>query len=174
MDITKISCGKRFPECINVVIEIPQNSVGIKYEIDKDSGAVFVDRFLATPMHYPANYGFVPNTLSGDGDPADVLVISPYTVHPGCVIEARPIGVLITQDEKGYDEKIIAVPSSSVTKECEDVVDIEDLHHSILDKIKHFFEHYKDLEKGKFVKVEGFGDAKKAIEILLVAQKNFK
>lgn len=166
MDISKISSGKNFPETINVVIEIPANTPGVKYEFDKESGAIFVDRFLQTPMHYPANYGFVPNTLSGDGDPADVLVISRYNLIAGSVIEAKPIGVLITQDEKGYDEKILAVPSNSVSKEYENVNDLTDLPKLILDQIQHFFEHYKDLEKGKFVKVESWKNASEAKEIL--------
>ncbi len=166
MDISKISAGKNFPENINVIIEIPANTPGIKYEFDKESGAIFVDRFLQTPMHYPANYGFVPNTLSGDGDPADVLVISRYNLIPASVIEAKPIGVLITKDEKGYDEKIIAVPSASVSREYENINDISDLPQLILDQIKHFFEHYKDLEKGKFVEIEGFKDASEAKEVL--------
>jgi inorganic pyrophosphatase len=171
MDISKISKGKNFPENINVVIEIPANTPGIKYEFDKESGAIFVDRFLQTPMHYPANYGFVPNTLSGDGDPADVLVISRYTLTPACVIEARPIGVLITEDEKGMDEKIIAVPSTSVSKEYENINDIADLPQLIVAQITHFFEHYKDLEKGKFVKVTGVKGAKEAKEILVKSAK---
>ena len=166
MDISKISSGKNFPENINVVIEIPANTPGVKYEFDKESGAIFVDRFLQTPMHYPANYGFVPNTLSGDGDPADVLVISRYNLIAGSVIEAKPIGVLVTQDEKGYDEKILAVPSNSVSKEYENVNDLTDLPKLILDQIQHFFEHYKDLEKGKFVKVEEWKNASEAKEIL--------
>jgi len=171
MDISKISSGKNFPENINVVIEIPANTPGVKYEFCKDSGAIFVDRFLQTPMHYPANYGFVPNTLSGDGDPADVLVISRYNLIAGSVIEAKPIGVLVTKDEKGFDEKIIAVPSNSVSTEYSNVNDISDLPKLILDQIQHFFEHYKDLEKGKFVKVEGFKDAVEAKEILKKAKK---
>jgi len=166
MDISKISSGKNFPETINVVIEIPANTPGVKYEFDKESGAIFVDRFLQTPMHYPANYGFVPNTLSGDGDPADVLVISRYNLIAGSVIEAKPIGVLVTQDEKGYDEKILAVPSNSVSKEYENVNDLTDLPKPILDQIQHFFEHYKDLEKGKFVKVESWKNANEAKAIL--------
>ena len=166
MDISKISSGKNFPDTINVVIEIPANTPGVKYEFDKESGAIFVDRFLQTPMHYPANYGFVPNTLSGDGDPADVLVISRYNLIAGSVIEAKPIGVLVTKDEKGYDEKILAVPSNSVSKEYENVNDLTDLPKLILDQIQHFFEHYKDLEKGKFVKVEEWKNASEAKEIL--------
>ena len=172
MDISKISSGKNFPENINVVIEISANSPGIKYEFDKESGAIFVDRFLQTPMHYPANYGFVPNTLSGDGDPADVLVISRYNLIPGSVIEAKPIGVLVTKDEKGYDEKILAVPSNSVSKEYENVNDLNDLPKLILDQIQHFFEHYKDLESGKFVKVESWKNANDAKAILKKSLKN--
>ena len=122
-------------------------------------------------MHYPANYGFVPNTLSGDGDPTDVLVISRYNLIAGSVIEAKPIGVLITKDEKGFDEKIIAVPSNSVSVEYSNINDISDLPKLILDQIQHFFEHYKDLEKGKFVKVEGFKGADEAREILKKAKK---
>jgi len=171
MDISKISSGKNFPENVNVVIEIPANSPGVKYEFCKDSGAIFVDRFLQTPMHYPANYGFVPNTLSGDGDPTDVLVIARYNLIAGSVIEAKPIGVLITKDEKGFDEKIIAVPSNSVSAEYSNVNDISDLPKLILDQIQHFFEHYKDLEKGKFVKVEGFKGVVEAKEILKKAKK---
>ena len=171
MDISKISSGKNFPENVNVVIEILANTPGVKYEFCKDSGAIFVDRFLQTPMHYPANYGFVPNTLSGDGDPADVLVISRYNLIAGSVIEAKPIGVLITKDEKGFDEKIIAVPSNSVSAEYSNVNDISDLPKLILDQIQHFFEHYKDLEKGKFVKVEGFKGVVEAREILKKAKK---
>jgi inorganic pyrophosphatase len=171
MDISKISSGKNFPENVNVVIEIPANTPGVKYEFCKDSGAIFVDRFLQTPMHYPANYGFVPNTLSGDGDPTDVLVIARYNLIAGSVIEAKPIGVLITKDEKGFDEKIIAVPSNSVSVEYSNINDISDLPKLILDQIQHFFEHYKDLEKGKFVKVEGFKGAAEAREILQKAKK---
>lgn len=167
MDISRISCGKSFPQNINVVIEIPANSPGVKYEFCKDSGALFVDRFLQTPMHYPANYGFVPNTLSGDGDPIDVLVVSKYNLTPGSVIEAKPIGVLITQDEKGMDEKIIAVPSNAVSAEYININNIDDLPQLTRDQIQHFFEHYKDLESGKFVKVENFLGAVEAKEILV-------
>ena len=171
MDVSKISSGKNFPETVNVVIEIPANTPGVKYEFCKDSGAMFVDRFLQTPMHYPANYGFVPNTLSGDGDPADVLVISRYNLIVGSVIEVKPIGVLVTKDEKGCDEKIIAVPSDVVSAEYSNIQDISDLPQLILDQIQYFFEHYKDLEKGKFVTVEGFDGAEKAKEILKKAKK---
>jgi inorganic pyrophosphatase len=166
MDVSKVGCGKKYPNEFNVVIEIPANSPGIKYEFCKDSGAVFVDRFLSTPMHYPENYGFVPNTLSGDGDPVDVLVLSPFALMPGVVIPARAVGVLITRDEKGLDEKVIAVPTASITKEFDNIHDIEDISPARLAKIKHFFEHYKDLEEGKFVKVESFKNANEALSVL--------
>lgn len=166
MDLSKISFPKNFPSEVNVVIEIPQNSIGLKYEIEKESGAVFVDRFLTAPMFYPANYGFVPNTLGGDGDPIDVLVVSPFQVNPGVVIPSRVIGVLIMEDEGGMDEKIIAVPSSSVSKEYEHVKEISDLPELLVKQIKHFFERYKDLEKNKWVKVTGFKSASEAFEIV--------
>jgi inorganic pyrophosphatase len=166
MNINKIPLGKNFPNEVNAIIEIPQNQIGIKYEIDKESGAIFVDRFLSTPMFYPANYGFIPNTLGDDGDPLDILVISPFAIMPGAVINARIIGVLEMEDEKGMDEKIIAVPSSSISKEYDDIKDIENLPQNIKNQIKHFFERYKDLEDGKWVKVKNFHSKKTAIEII--------
>jgi len=150
-----------------VVIEVPQNAVGIKYELDKDSNAIFVDRFLATPMHYPCNYGFIPNTLSGDGDPVDVLVVAQYPIVTGAVIPCRPIGVLVMEDEGGEDEKILAVPVSKMTPYYDDIKEATDLPQILLDQIKHFFEHYKDLEAGKWVKVTGWKDAAKAGEMIL-------
>jgi len=166
-DIKILGRGKKFPEVCNVIIEIEANcAVPVKYEFDKESGFMMVDRFIATPMYYPCNYGFVPNTLSEDGDAADVLVVSPYPIKSGCVVEVRPVGVLVMEDEKGMDEKIIAVPSSSVTKMYDNVNDIADLDQSLIAKIQHFFEHYKDLEKGKWVKVQSVQGKQKAIEIL--------
>ena len=159
MDITKIPVGENAPEDINVVIEVPQHADPIKYELDKASGAVFVDRFMHTAMHYPCNYGFVPNTLSDDGDPVDVLVVSQYPLIPGCVISCRPVGVLQMEDEAGMDAKILAVPSSKLKPYYCDVKGPEDLPAFLIDQIKHFFEHYKDLEKNKWVKVTGWGDA---------------
>jgi inorganic pyrophosphatase len=166
MDITKISAGKDLPNQINVIIEVPMNANPVKYEMDKESGAIFVDRFLATPMYYPCNYGFIPNTLSDDGDPADVLVISDYPVVPGAVIAAKPIGVLIMEDEKGMDEKILAVPAKKLNSAYENVESYKELPESLLNKISHFFERYKDLEKGKWVKVKGFEDAAKAKQLI--------
>jgi len=166
MNIDKISIGKNPPEEVNVIIEIPMNSDPVKYELDKDSGAVFVDRFMQTTMRYPCNYGFVPHTLSEDGDPIDVLVISNYPVIPGSVIKSRPIGVLMMEDESGKDEKIIAVPTEKLDMSLEKIASIEDLDQIILDRIKHFFEHYKDLDKGKWVKVEGWEGSAKAMQLI--------
>ncbi len=172
MDLSKIPAGKNPPEDIYVVIEIPQGS-SIKYEVDKESGAVFVDRFLFTAMYYPFNYGFIPNTLAEDGDPTDVLVISSQPVVPGSVIRSRPIGMLEMEDEEGIDTKIIAVPVSKLDKTFDDIKEVSDLPQATLDKIKHFFEHYKELEPGKWVKVREFKsseiakeDIKKSIERL--------
>lgn len=169
MDISKISAGKELPNDLNVLIEIPANGDPVKYEIDKESGAIFVDRFLFTPMRYPANYGFVPNTLSDDGDPIDVLVIGHCPVVAGSVMRARPIGVLMMEDEAGQDEKVVAVPHDKLWTGYTDVQDVMDLPQIIRDQIQHFFEHYKDLEKGKWVKVTGWGDKAKAGEMIMAA-----
>ncbi|RUM49407.1 MAG: inorganic diphosphatase [Hydrogenothermus sp.] len=165
MDLTKIPAGKNPPEDIYVVIEIPQRS-SIKYEVDKESGAVFVDRFLFTAMYYPFNYGFIPNTLAEDGDPTDVLVISSQPVVPGSVIRSRPIGMLEMEDEEGIDTKIIAVPVSKLDRSFDNINDVNDLPEATLEKIKHFFEHYKELEKGKWVKVKEFKSAETAKEAI--------
>jgi inorganic pyrophosphatase len=173
MDLSKISAGKNPPEDINVVIEIPQGS-SIKYEVDKESGAVFVDRFLFTAMYYPFNYGFIPNTLAEDGDPTDVLVISSQPVVPGSVIRSRPIGMLEMEDEEGIDTKIIAVPVSKLDKTFDSIKDISDLPQATLDKIKHFFEHYKELESGKWVKVREFKSAEVAKNAIKADIERFK
>jgi inorganic pyrophosphatase len=165
MDLTKIPAGKNPPEDIYVVVEIPQGS-SIKYEVDKESGAVFVDRFLFTAMYYPFNYGFIPNTLAEDKDPTDVLVISSQPVAPGSVIRSRPIGMLEMEDEEGTDTKIIAVPVSKLDKTFDNINDVKDLPEATLEKIKHFFEHYKELEKGKWVKVKEFKSAEVAKEAI--------
>lgn len=171
MLIKNIKTGKDVPNIVNVVVENPANALPVKYELDKESGALFVDRFLATPMHYPLNYGFVPNTLSGDGDPIDVLVLSEYPITYGAVIPCKPIGILLMEDEKGEDEKILAVPSEKMNSEYSKINEIDELSKIILDKIEHFFEHYKDLEKGKWVKVAGYKDSKEAKEKILEAVK---
>ncbi|MFZ6761397.1 MULTISPECIES: inorganic diphosphatase [Acetobacterales] len=165
MDVTKLSTGKNPPHDINVVIEIPQGS-SVKYEVDKESGAVIVDRFLFTPMAYPAAYGFVPGTLADDGDPSDALVLVPAQVVPGAVIRARPIGVLFMEDESGQDEKLICVPHDKISLVFTEVKEMDDLPKITRDMIEHFFTRYKDLEPGKWVKVKGWGDAAQAAEIL--------
>ena len=159
MDLSKIPVGKDAPRDINVVIEIPLGGVPIKYEVDKDSGAMFVDRFLHTAMHYPVNYGFVPHTLSNDGDPVDVMVVSQIGVTVGAVLRSRPIGVLLMEDESGKDEKILAVPHTKLHPYYDEVQSYKDLPVILLQQIEHFFAHYKDLEPGKWVKVTGWGDA---------------
>jgi len=153
MDISKISIGQNPPYDINVIIEIPQGGIPVKYEIDKASGALFVDRFVHTAMYYPGNYGFIPHTLSEDGDPCDVLVVGQMPVVSGCVIRCRPIGVMVMEDESGPDEKILAVPVQKLHPFYDNVSSYEDLPRILIDQITHFFEHYKDLEKGKWVKV---------------------
>jgi len=158
MNIEKIGAGKSAPEEINVVIEVPMGSDPVKYELDKDSGAIMVDRFVQTAMFYPCNYGFVPCTLSKDGDPVDVLVIANYPIIPGAVIKARPIGVLMMEDESGMDEKILAVPTTKLDPYFANIKSYKDLPEILIDRIKHFFENYKALEKGKWVKVGGWED----------------
>lgn len=165
MQIDKIIAGN-LPNEINVVIEIPMNDNPVKYEIDKESGAIFVDRFIQVAMFYPCNYGFIPHTLSGDGDPVDVLVLSNYPVIPGAVMKCRPVGVLMMEDESGVDEKIIAVPIDKVDISFSNVKDINDVNNDVKLRIKHFFEHYKDLEKGKWVKILGWEDIKKAKSLI--------
>ncbi|MDH3430517.1 MAG: inorganic diphosphatase [Gammaproteobacteria bacterium] len=166
MRIDAITIGNTPPEDVNVIIEVPVGGNPIKYELDKEAGTLVVDRFLYTPMSYPGNYGFVPHTLSEDGDPIDVLVCNTRQLVPGCVINVRPIGVLIMEDNAGQDEKIIAVPSHALTKRYDDVLNATDLPEITLQQIEHFFEHYKDLEPGKWVKIGdwlGADDAKRFI-----------
>lgn len=162
MNLDAIPVGKEPPNDVNVIIEVPVGGEPIKYEMDKASGALFVDRFLYTSMRYPGNYGFIPHTLSDDGDPIDVLVANTRALTPGSVISCRPVGVLIMSDEGGGDEKVIAVPSTKLTRRYERVLDYTDLPQITLDQISHFFERYKDLEAGKWVKVERWGDAAEA------------
>ena len=156
MSYSNIEPGKDLPNDLNVVIEIAANALPVKYEVDKDTGALMVDRFMSTAMHYPCNYGYIPQTLCGDGDPADVLVVTPLPLQPGCVVRCRPLGVLMMEDEAGEDSKLVAVPVSKLTKYYDKVNSIDDLPEELLAKITHFFEHYKDLEKGKWVKVTGW------------------
>jgi inorganic pyrophosphatase len=169
MRIDAIPIGKNPPEDINVIIEVPVGGEPIKYELDKESGTLFVDRFLYTPMRYPGNYGFVPHTLSEDGDPIDVLIANTRPVVPGCVMNCRPIGVLVMADEAGKDEKIVAVPTIKISRRWEKVHDFSDLPEITRDQINHFFEHYKDLEHGKWVKVENWANATRAKEMIVEA-----
>ncbi len=156
MNLDRVGPGKKAPEEFNVIIEIPMNADPIKYEIDKETGALFVDRFMMTAMHYPCNYGYVPQTLSDDGDPVDVLVITPHPVAVGAVVRCRPIGILNMDDEAGGDAKLLAVPVDKILPIYRDWQKPEDLPAEYLLRIQHFFEHYKDLEKGKWVKVKGW------------------
>lgn len=174
MNISNIPAGKNAPDDINVIIEIPANSTPVKYEVEKESGAVFVDRFMAAPMFYPANYGFIPNTLADDGDPLDVLVITPYPVVPGAVIRCRPVGVLNMTDEAGGDAKVVAVPHDKLTKIYQDVKDIDDVPQLLRDQIKHFFENYKTLEAGKWVKVENWANAAAAKDAIVKSIAAYK
>ncbi len=171
MSYSKIPAGNDLPNDFNVVIEIPANHDPIKYEIEDD--ALFVDRFVATPMFYPANYGYIPGTLSEDGDALDVLVISPYPVMPGSVIRSRPIGILNMTDESGPDAKLIAVPHKKLTKQYEHIQDIGDAPELLLKQIEHFFENYKDLEEGKWVKVENWSNAEDARKEVMSSRERY-
>ncbi|MBB6306986.1 inorganic diphosphatase [Xanthobacter tagetidis] len=167
MRIDAIPIGKNPPGEVNVVIEVPIGGEPIKYEMDKAAGTLFVDRFLYTAMRYPGNYGFIPHTLSGDGDPCDVLVANTRAIVPGAYISVRPVGVLLMEDEGGQDEKIIAVPSSKLTQRYDRVRNYSDLPDITLKQIEHFFEHYKDLEPNKWVKIVRWGDAAEAQKLIL-------
>ena len=174
MRIEAIPTGKKPPDDINVLIEVPVGGEPIKYEMDKASGTLFVDRFLYTPMRYPGNYGFVPHTLSADGDPIDVLVCNTRMIVPGAVINCRPVGVLVMEDDGGGDEKIIAVPADKITKRYEKIRDVNDLPEITRDQIQHFFQHYKDLEPGKWVKINHWGNADEARRLIVEAMDRFK
>ncbi|MDP3255623.1 inorganic diphosphatase [Bosea sp. (in: a-proteobacteria)] len=174
MRLDAISIGKNPPDEVNVVIEVAIGGEPIKYEMDKEAGTLFVDRFLYTPMRYPGNYGFIPHTLSEDGDPCDVLVANTRPLIPGSYIAVRPIGVMMMEDEGGGDVKIIAVPVPKLTKRYENVHNYTDLPKITLDQIQHFFEHYKDLEPGKWVKLTGWGDAAKAKQLIVEAMDRAK
>jgi inorganic pyrophosphatase len=166
MDISKISIGDNPPHIVNVFIEIPQGGVPIKYEVDKASGALVVDRMMSTAMFYPANYGFVPHTLSGDGDPCDVLVVTHVPILSGAIVASRPIGVLLMKDESGQDEKIIAVPTEKISPFTAHIKSYKDLPPIHIQQIEHFFQHYKNLEKDKWVEILRWGDAAEARELI--------
>lgn len=173
MNFDNIPAGKNAPDDIYVAIEIPANSSPVKYEIDKDMGALLVDRFMSTPMFYPANYGFIPHTLADDGDALDVLVITPYPVQAGAVIRCRPVGVLNMEDEAGGDAKLVAVPHDKLTKAYAHVKDVTDLPELLRDQIRHFFENYKALEAGKWVKIQGWDNAEAAKKAIVDSIKAY-
>lgn len=174
MNLDKVPAGKNIPDDINVIIEIPAHSDPVKYEVDKETGAMFVDRFMNVSMSYPCNYGYVPNTLSEDGDPVDVLVITPVPLINGAVIRCRPLAVLNMTDESGIDAKIVAVPVDKLCADYRDAKDINDVNPGILNQIKHFFEHYKDLEEGKWVKVDGWSDVEAARKEILASVERYQ
>jgi inorganic pyrophosphatase len=174
MSLNNIPPGKNAPEQFNVVIEIPMNADPIKYEVDKESGALFVDRFMTTAMHYPCNYGYIPQTLSDDGDPVDVLVITPFPLSPGVVVTCRAVGVLMMEDEAGGDAKLLAVPIDKILPIYTHWQKPEDINQMRLKAIQHFFEHYKDLEAGKWVKVQGWEGPEAAKAEIVAGLENFK
>jgi len=174
MSLNNITPGKNAPEQFNVVIEIPMNADPIKYEVDKESGALFVDRFMTTAMHYPCNYGYIPQTLSDDGDPVDVLVITPFPLSPGVVVTCRAVGVLKMEDEAGGDAKLLAVPIDKILPIYTHWQKPEDINQMRLKAIQHFFEHYKDLEAGKWVKIQGWEGPESAKAEIVSGMKNFE
>ena len=174
MALSKVTPGKNAPDTFNVIIEIPMNADPVKYEVDKESGAIFVDRFMSTSMHYPTNYGYVPQTISGDGDPVDVLVITPVPLIPGVVVTCRPIGILKMTDEAGEDGKVLAVPTDKILSIYTQWQKPEDLNPLRLKTIAHFFEHYKDLEEGKWVKINGWEGPESAKKEILEGIANYQ
>lgn len=174
MGLSLVNSGEQAPTDVNVIIEIPAHSEPIKYEVEKKTGALFVDRFLATPMHYPCDYGYIPKTLSTDGDPVDVLVITPTPVNRGSVLRCRPIGMLNMEDEAGHDHKVLAVPITKLTSLYDQIDKPEDLPSLLLKQIAHFFTHYKDLENGKWVKLEGWSGKDAAHKEILQSIKRYE
>jgi inorganic pyrophosphatase len=170
----QIETGCNVPDEVNVIIEIPTKSDPVKYEVDKNSGALFVDRFMATAMYYPANYGYIPNTLSEDGDPVDVLVVTPFPLISGSVISARVVGMLKMTDESGVDAKLVAVPGDKLSRNYRDIQSYEQLPENLLHTIEHFFKHYKDLEHGKWVKIDGWAGVEEAHQEILDSIERFK
>lgn len=174
MNFDAITAGKNLPDDFNCIIEIPANSSPVKYEVDKDVGMLVVDRFMSTPMFYPANYGFIPHTLADDGDPMDVLVVSPYPIQAGAMIRCRPVGVLHMEDEAGGDAKVLAVPHKKLSTLYDNVQEPGDLPELLIKQIEHFFKHYKDLETGKWVKISGWGDSAAARETITASVAAFQ
>tara|TARA_B100000900_G_C20419125_1_gene650181 strand:+ start:228 stop:761 length:534 start_codon:yes stop_codon:yes gene_type:complete len=174
MNLDRVTPGDKAPDEVNVIIEIAAHRDPVKYEIDKPTGAMFVDRFLGTAMYYPCNYGYVPKTLSLDSDPVDVMVVAPLPIQSGAVIKCRPIGILKMEDDGGIDAKILAVPINKLTPIYDDVHSINDMPKQTLDSLAHFFSHYKDLEQGKWVKIEGWSDVEDAKKEIIDSMKRFK
>lgn len=174
MALKNVTAGNKAPEEFNVIIEIPAHSDPIKYEVDKETGALFVDRFMMTSMHYPCNYGYIPETISDDGDPVDVLVITPFAVAAGAVVRCRPIGVLKMDDEAGGDAKLLAVPTDKILPIYKRWKEPSDINQHVLAQIQHFFEHYKDLEKGKWVKVKGWAGSEAAKKEVTDGMKRYQ
>lgn len=174
MSLDRVPAGQNLPDEFNVVIEIPMNADPVKYEVDKASGTIFVDRFMLTAMHYPCNYGYIPNTISDDGDPADVLVIAPFPIQVGAVVKARTIGVLQMDDEAGGDAKLLAVPVTKLYPPYRHIQTPQDLPEEDVARIQHFFEHYKDLEAGKWVKVKGWGGPEAARKEIMDSVKRYQ
>ncbi len=164
MILDRVDAGRNLPDEFNVIIEIPAHSDPVKYEVDKESGALFVDRFMNAAMHYPCNYGYIPHTMGEDGDPLDVLVVAPLPVISGCVVRARPMGVLKMTDESGGDAKILAVPIKKECTQFDDIESYEQMSKTLLARIAHFFQHYKDLDSGKWVQIDGWGSVQEAKE----------
>ena len=173
MGLELVESGRNVPDDINVIIEIPSHSDPVKYEVDKKTGVVMVDRYVATSMHYPCDYGFIPHTLSEDGDPVDVLVVSPFPLYPGVVVRCRPVGMLRMTDESGPDAKLLAVPVDKLSPLYRHVQKPEDLGAELLSRISHFFQHYKDLEKGKWVKIDDWADQAAAKQEILASVKRY-
>ena len=174
MSLDRVEAGRDLGNDFNVIIEIPMHSDPIKYEVDKETGALFVDRFVSTAMHYPCNYGYIPQTLADDGDPVDVLVITPYALMPGVVVRCRTIGMLKMTDEAGGDTKLLAVPIDKLTPIYRSIETARDLPEALLAQITHFFAHYKDLEPGKWVKVEGWASPEEARQEIKLSVKRYK
>ena len=174
MSLHNVTPGAKAPEQFNVIIEIPMNADPIKYEVDEETGALFVDRFMGTAMHYPCNYGYIPQTLAPDGDPVDVLVITPYPLIAGVVVECRPIGILKMEDEAGGDSKLLAVPIDKILSIYTHWQEPEDMNALLLNQIQHFFEHYKDLEPGKWVKILGWEGAEAAKKEIVDGIENYR
>ena len=174
MSLDNVTPGKNAPETFNVIIEIPMNADPVKYEVDHETHAIFVDRFMSTAMHYPTNYGYVPQTISGDGDPVDVLVITPVPLIPGVVVTCRAIGILKMEDEAGMDGKVLAVPTKKILPAYDKIETLDDVHTLTLQQIAHFFEHYKDLEKGKWVKVLGWKGVDAAHKEIVDGMANYQ